>query len=208
MSEHAHEAGIVDLLEDAERKLKIQYLLNLLLLFSVILLLISSVAQQPHIIIKTIKVSDNTDLRAPNIVRQWEAVKDHLDTGKSRFKTLKEINDYINKFPYKDDDDVWGVPNYWETPREFFMRGSGQCQDYVIVKYALALEAGLTTKTDAKLELAQDKKSQEYHMLLIIGDSVLDNQNKEIATVDKAKKRYKMLGEVREIVSKWEVSHQ
>ena len=192
---------------DIERKLKTQYLLNLLLLCSVILLLMAGASQQHQIIIKTIRVSDNIDLRAPNIVRQWEAIENHLDTGKKHFKTLKQINDYINSFPYKSDMKNWGVPNYWASPKEFFAKHSGECADYAIAKYALAIEAGLSTPAGAKLELATDNESQEYHMLLIVGDAVLDNQNKEIVSVDEAKKRYKLLGEVREVVSKWQATH-
>ena len=190
-----------DLLEDTKKKLKNQALENALLMASVLLLMSACASEQNNV--GQNNVSYYTE--KPNIVRQWERIEHHLSTGKAHFKTLVAINDFVNGFKYKSDLENYGVSNYWVSPKEFFAKGSGQCQDYAIAKYALALEAGFTTKTGAKLELVFDRRKQAYHMVLIIKDSVLDNQNKKIISVDQAKKRYDMLGEVREVIaqSRW-----
>jgi predicted transglutaminase-like cysteine proteinase len=44
------------------------------------------------------------------------------------------VNTFFNQWPYKTDMVVWGVENYWATPREF-MNNSGDCEDYAIAKY-------------------------------------------------------------------------
>ncbi len=47
---------------------------------------------------------------------------------------LKAVNTYFNQWPYRLDPELWGVPDYWETPREFLQK-SGDCEDYSIAKY-------------------------------------------------------------------------
>jgi predicted transglutaminase-like cysteine proteinase len=47
---------------------------------------------------------------------------------------LDDVNRFLNKFDYVLDAVNWGGVDYWETPREFFLKG-GECKDFSISKY-------------------------------------------------------------------------
>jgi predicted transglutaminase-like cysteine proteinase len=49
---------------------------------------------------------------------------------------LKRINDYFNqRIIFTDDQENWGVSDYWATVLETLSKGKGDCEDYVIAKY-------------------------------------------------------------------------
>lgn len=52
-----------------------------------------------------------------------------------KLEALRMVNGYFNQWPPKKDEDAWGKPEYWTTPREFFQRRGGDCEDYAIAKY-------------------------------------------------------------------------
>ena len=47
---------------------------------------------------------------------------------------LDAVNRYMNKHQYITDIVNWGVTDYWETPREFFLK-DGDCEDFAIAKF-------------------------------------------------------------------------
>ncbi|MGE4296762.1 MAG: transglutaminase-like cysteine peptidase [Desulfovibrionaceae bacterium] len=61
----------------------------------------------------------------------------------SPMDTLKEINSFFNKWPYRLDTENWGRADYWAAPGEFIAR-SGDCEDYSIIKYYALKELGFT----------------------------------------------------------------
>jgi predicted transglutaminase-like cysteine proteinase len=57
---------------------------------------------------------------------------------------LAGINAFFNhQVLYRDDREVWGVPDYWATPLETLAKGMGDCEDYAIGKYFSLLAAGV-----------------------------------------------------------------
>lgn len=56
---------------------------------------------------------------------------------------LKSINTAFNGWPYKLDMEVYGVREYWATPKEFIIR-SGDCEDYSIAKYYALRNVGFS----------------------------------------------------------------
>ncbi len=54
---------------------------------------------------------------------------------------IKAVNDFFNRWPYKQDRELYGVSEYWATPKEFMTR-SGDCEDYSIAKYFALRELG------------------------------------------------------------------
>jgi predicted transglutaminase-like cysteine proteinase len=58
-----------------------------------------------------------------------------------RRERIKAVNDFFNRWPYKLDREVYGVSEYWATPKEFMTR-SGDCEDYSIAKYFALRELG------------------------------------------------------------------
>ena len=47
---------------------------------------------------------------------------------------LTAVNDFFNRWPYRQDAELYGRSEYWATPREFMSR-SGDCEDFAIAKY-------------------------------------------------------------------------
>lgn len=64
---------------------------------------------------------------------EWQKmlVKAKGDEGRDQ---LDDVNRFLNLFDYVPDTVNWGGIDYWETPREFFLKG-GECKDYSISKY-------------------------------------------------------------------------
>ncbi|MEO3431116.1 transglutaminase-like cysteine peptidase [Pelagibius sp. CAU 1746] len=56
---------------------------------------------------------------------------------------LRSVNSSFNRWPYKLDMEVYGVREYWATPKEFIIR-SGDCEDYSIAKYYALRNVGFS----------------------------------------------------------------
>ncbi len=102
------------------------------------------------------------------------------DNSTSDLEKLEKVNAFMNKIPYGEDIDVWGVDDYWATPIEFLGIGAGDCEDYAIAKYFTLKAMGFA---DEKLNITYVKavKLNRTHMVLTYvnkpGDEplVLDN---------------------------------
>ncbi len=58
-----------------------------------------------------------------------------------RIEKLHAVNRFFNRWPYKQDREVYGRSEYWATPSEFMMR-SGDCEDYSIAKFFALRQLG------------------------------------------------------------------
>lgn len=91
---------------------------------------------------------------------------------------LSAVNLYINLTKYIVDPVNWGVPDYWSTPDEFFLR-SGDCEDYAISKFITLKRLGVDP---AKMRIAvvQDENLRAAHAVLAVELEgtyyILDNQ--------------------------------
>lgn len=98
--------------------------------------------------------------------------------GKPERQLLDEVNAYMNRSPYIVDPVNWGVPDYWATPDEFFLK-DGDCEDYAISKYVTLKRLGVDPET-MRLVILQDENLRAAHAVLAValGDDVyiLDNQ--------------------------------
>jgi predicted transglutaminase-like cysteine proteinase len=116
-------------------------------------------------------------------VKAWKA---HL--GELKGKTVKEqidgVNSYMNSVRYVEDSQGYKKSDYWATPIEFLSRGSGDCEDYAIAKYASLRALGFSSD-QMRIAIVQDKIKNVPHAILIVytqdGVFVLDNQNKQVA---------------------------
>lgn len=63
---------------------------------------------------------------------------------------LVTVNELINAVPYRTDQEVYGVSDYWATPVEMLAAGGGDCEDHAIAKLAVLRQAGVS---DDKLRL-------------------------------------------------------
>ena len=91
---------------------------------------------------------------------------------------LKEVNLYMNRSAYIVDPVNWGVPDYWATPDEFFLR-DGDCEDYAISKYVTLKRLGVDI-SEMRLVILQDENLRAAHAVLAVKYQdkymILDNQ--------------------------------
>ncbi len=112
--------------------------------------------------------------------------------GKDVDTQLKEVNRFFNQFQYREDIDVWGQQDYWETPEEFIGLQKGDCEDFVIAKYFSLRKLGVP---DKRLYLTYVKalKKNVAHMVLSYFATpasiplILDNYNPYILSANKRK---------------------
>ncbi|MGH9207241.1 MAG: transglutaminase-like cysteine peptidase, partial [Acidimicrobiales bacterium] len=116
---------------------------------------------------------------------QWRQTVERLKPLELKIK-LATVNTLINRFPYRSSAANWSLPNYWETPFEFF-RKSGQCQDYAITKFMLLREAGVSND-QMRIVVLRDTRLGEDHAVVVVyveGRALmLDNQIPEVVPVD------------------------
>lgn len=57
---------------------------------------------------------------------------------------IASINSYVNKrIVYKSDIQNYKQNDYWATAAETLKKGSGDCEDYAILKYSMLVKAGM-----------------------------------------------------------------
>ncbi|MEZ0259754.1 MAG: transglutaminase-like cysteine peptidase [Alphaproteobacteria bacterium] len=126
------------------------------------------------------------------VVKDWKA---HLGTlkGKSVRDQINGVNSYMNSIRYVEDSQGYKKSDYWATPIEFLGKGSGDCEDYAIAKYASLRALGFSSD-QMRIAIVQDKIKNVPHAILIVytqdGVFVLDNQNKQVADASQVN-RYK-----------------
>lgn len=106
------------------------------------------------------------------------------------FSTLRTVNHFVNKnFEYKEDQEVYGVSDYWAKPDEFRKHHGGDCEDFAIFKREIILESKLVDADEIRFLLVQVKRNLEYHMVLVVQGYVYNNYNAddEVLRVDSPK---------------------
>jgi len=105
---------------------------------------------------------------------------------------LREVNRFFNQFQYREDIDLFGQPDYWQTPEEFLGLQQGDCEDFVIAKYFSLRKLGVP---DNRLYLTYVKALEKKvaHMVLSYFETpssiprILDNYNPYILRANKRK---------------------
>jgi predicted transglutaminase-like cysteine proteinase len=75
------------------------------------------------------------------LAASWPATREALK-GKPLLEKLNVVNRFFNRYPYRLDVEIYGIRNYWSTPAEF-MKNSGDCKDYSIIKYYALKQLGV-----------------------------------------------------------------
>lgn len=124
-------------------------------------------------------------------IMHWQAYLRGL-SYKTRMEQLIAVNDYMNARPYKQDDWVYGVSDYWAAPHEFLVN-SGDCEDFAIAKYFSLRQLGFSAD-DMQVLLVYDIYSGTDHAVLRVsmGNQVYFLDNRE-DLIDRAgfEKRYR-----------------
>lgn len=110
------------------------------------------------------------------VLKNWRKVVTAAQ-GLPRHQQIDYVNKFFNQWPYKTDIEIYGVTEYWATPREF-MTHSGDCEDYAIAKY-FALRALGFAKEELRIVILMDQIRNIGHAVLTVregGDNlVLDS---------------------------------
>lgn len=112
------------------------------------------------------------------VIKRWKAFI--AATAKlPRSQQLDAVNKWVNAYAYVEDWSNWGLPDYWETPREFFTRG-GDCEDFAIIKYFTLTQLGFSPD-DMRIMIVNDTNLEIFHAILAVrqksGEPILlDNQ--------------------------------
>lgn len=96
--------------------------------------------------------------------------------GKERMEQLKMVNSFFNKWPYRLDQDAYGVSDWWATPQEF-LKISGDCEDYAIIKYFALRELGFSQE-ELRIVVVKDRIRGIAHAVLAVfthGDAYILN---------------------------------
>lgn len=101
----------------------------------------------------------------------------------SERELLRIINGSFNQWRPKNDGDTWNTPEYWASPREFFSKRGGDCEDYAIAKYYALRFLGMdVSRMRITVVRRKDEKGNwlpELHAVLAVrsGDLwfILDN---------------------------------
>ncbi len=123
--------------------------------------------------------------------------------GASRFEQLRRINGFVNQRRYRDDASNWGASDYWATPLEF-LRSSGDCEDYVIMKYVSLRQLGFPAEA-LRMVVLQDTVRDLAHAVLSVaidGDIVILDNLTDAVLSHRRIKHYKPHYSVNEI-TRW-----
>jgi predicted transglutaminase-like cysteine proteinase len=109
----------------------------------------------------------NANLCTTPILKHWRQI---LTTAAAlpRDQRIKAVNDFFNRWPYKLDRELYGVSEYWATPKEFMAR-SGDCEDYSIAKYFALRQLGFK-KEELRIVILMDRIRGIGHAVLAFYD--------------------------------------
>lgn len=138
-----------------------------------------------------------TDARAPADCRRgaaeactleaWQRFLDRIG-DQPLWEQLRHVNIAVNRRPYVEDMETWGVQDHWAAPQDFFARG-GDCEDYAIAKY-LSLRSLGVRASDLLLASVFDSARNVEHLVLLVllpgGAVMLDNESDFVVPWDPA----------------------
>ena len=116
-------------------------------------------------------------------LRDWKSFLREISSWDTMTQ-IEEINAYMNRAPYILDPINYGVPDYWATPKQFFVK-DGDCEDYAIAKYLSLRALGFPVRS-MRIVVLQDENLRLAHAVLAVyyrGEIyILDNQIRRVVT--------------------------
>jgi len=109
-----------------------------------------------------------------------------IANGRDRgtFALIAAVNRSVNKLvAYRRDRDTHGVIDYWASPSQTLNAGTGDCEDYAILKMAVLERAGISAD-QMSLVVLRDQRRGVYHAVLAIRSDrsfhILDNLDQSV----------------------------
>lgn len=111
----------------------------------------------------------------------WDSFKSKAPQG-NKMELLRYVNSFWNTWPYVEDIVNWKQEDYWEIPAEF-LKKSGDCEDYSIIKYFTLKELGIAPES-MRIVVVRDTIRNFAHAVLAVyvnGDAfILDNLSNSV----------------------------
>lgn len=119
---------------------------------------------------------DLSSLMRGSVHKQWLELMSRAK-GMSDLEKAKAVTVFFNRWPYKTDQMVYNVPDYWATPREFILN-SGDCEDYAITKFYALIKLGVDPESMRVVALKDAIRNLAHAVLVIYTNNdayILDN---------------------------------
>jgi predicted transglutaminase-like cysteine proteinase len=113
----------------------------------------------------------------PAAAARWQKLMEQLK-GQPPMKQLQEVTRFFNSWPYRLDKDNYRQIDYWASPLEF-VRNSGDCEDFSIIKYYALKRIGFNPKNMRIVALMDHILNLGHAVLAVYLDGevyILDNQ--------------------------------
>jgi len=111
-----------------------------------------------------------------SLFKQWQQIAERTKNA-SVMDKAKAVTAFFNRWPYRTDEDVYKLPDYWATPAEFLIK-SGDCEDFAITKFYALIKLGVSPD-DMRIVALKDTIRNLAHAVLVVymNDNayVLDN---------------------------------
>lgn len=114
-------------------------------------------------------------------LRAWQLMI-HRQHGRPPIEQLRAVNQFLNQWRYRPDVENYGRSDYWASPLEF-LRRSGDCEDYAIIKYVSLRQLGFPADR-LRVVVVRDVVREIAHAVLAVylDDDVyiLDNLSRAV----------------------------
>lgn len=115
-------------------------------------------------------------------LKKYAELKKSLAEEKNILKVLNRVNLFYNNFKSQKDFENYKKRDYWATPKEFMIKGTGDCEDFAISKYFTLKALNINTKN---LFLVQVLYKNDFHLVLAYKNKkdellVLDNLSSKL----------------------------
>jgi predicted transglutaminase-like cysteine proteinase len=114
-------------------------------------------------------------------VLAWQAMLKR-QAGRAPFDQIQAINRFLNDWQYRPDLENYGRRDYWATPLEF-LRRSGDCEDYAIIKYVSLRQLGFEADQLRLVVLNDVSRDLAHAVLAVYLDEqvyILDNLTRSV----------------------------
>jgi predicted transglutaminase-like cysteine proteinase len=121
----------------------------------------------------------------PTDAAQWKVMTKHLSNA-SVVEKAHAVNNFFNRWPYRQDMEIYGVETYWPTPAEFLLN-SGMCHGYAITKFYALINLGVP-QCDMRIVVLKDTTYDisKIHAVLVVYENdtayILCNMDNDIIT--------------------------
>ena len=127
---------------------------------------------------------DRVRRAAPAGLMQAELRRANATSNLNERDLLARVNQWVNQqITYINDDRNYHQSDFWATAEQTIARGSGDCEDYAILKMQLLRAAGVDASR-MKLVLLRDLAANSDHAFLLVqtaeGKVVLDNMTDRV----------------------------